>query len=410
MHLYFLILSIFPLFYAQFKQWTFKMSLDSYLPYITLNLGSKTQSLRTFIDISNRFSFVSSNVYQYKDSFTFSKKNNITVFKYNNKDMMGYLSNDSMIYYGDRYEFKNFYLVYSDTNYDKYSMNSKSVLCQSRNVSNTNFSLLYQLRKKQKISGNVLTMDYFFDKAVHFGKESIMWYTKKNKPHSCSIIDYKDDRWNCRIVSFDIGLDKNLHMNTKEKYNSTVYFDSNQYYSILPYSLFRKIIDKLFTSENIIYCEEVSDGELIRYICNIKGIAIIAKNKGKIDINFEDNFSISITRKNLFDEKGNFIFAAKEFPDFDEYEFDMGRYPFSETDWREEVIFGYTIMRLFSLSFDADMNQIRFYNDIIIHSILPPSNFLLIKNLLLIVSLILLLSIFALKIKSITINSVIYKY
>ena len=69
-------------------------------------------------------------------------------------------------------------------------------------------------------------------------------------------------------------------MNTKEKYNSTVYFDSNQYYSILPYSLFRKIIDKLFTSENIIYCEEVSDGELIRYICNIKGIAIIAKNKG----------------------------------------------------------------------------------------------------------------------------------
>lgn len=261
MHLYFLILSIFPLFYAQFKQWTFKMSLDSYLPYITLNLGSKTQSLRTFIDISNRFSFVSSNVYQYKDSFTFSKKNNITVFKYNNKDMMGYLSNDSMIYYGDRYEFKNFYLVYSDTNYDKYSMNSKSVLCQSRNVSNT-----------------------------------------------------------------------------------------------------------------------------------------------------EDNFSISITRKNLFDEKGNFIFAAKEFPDFDEYEFDMGRYPFSETDWREEVIFGYTIMRLFSLSFDADMNQIRFYNDIIIHSILPPSNFLLIKNLLLIVSLILLLSIFALKIKSITINSVIYKY
>ena len=179
MHLYFLILSIFPLFYAQFKQWTFKMSLDSYLPYITLNLGSKTQSLRTFIDISNRFSFVSSNVYQYKDSFTFSKKNNITVFKYNNKDMMGYLSNDSMIYYGDRYEFKNFYLVHSDTNYDKYSMNSKSVLCQSRNVSNTNFSLLYQLRKKQKISGNVLTMDYFFDKAVHFGKESIMWYTKK---------------------------------------------------------------------------------------------------------------------------------------------------------------------------------------------------------------------------------------
>ena len=110
------------------------------------------------------------------------------------------------------------------------------------------------------------------------------------------------------------------------------------------------------------------------------------------------------------DEKGNFIFAAKEFPDFDEYEFDMGRYPFSETDWREEAIFGYTIMRLFSLSFDADMNQIRFYNDIIIHSILPPSNFLLIKNLLLIVSLILILSIFDFKIKSITINSVIYKY
>ena len=143
MHLIFLILTIFPLSYKQFKQWTFKMSLETYLPYITLNLGSKTQSLRTFIDISNHFSFVSSNVYHYNDSFTFSKKNNITMFKYNNKNLMGYLSNDSMIYYGDRYEFKNFYLIHSDTNYDKYSTNSKSVLCQSRKTKFSKSPLTY---------------------------------------------------------------------------------------------------------------------------------------------------------------------------------------------------------------------------------------------------------------------------
>lgn len=410
MHLIFLILTIFPLSYKQFKQWTFKMSLETYLPYITLNLGSKTQSLRTFIDISNHFSFVSSNVYHYNDSFTFSKKNNITMFKYNNKNLMGYLSNDSMIYYGDRYEFKNFYLIHSDTNYDKYSTNSKSVLCQSRNVSNTNFSLLYQLRKKQKINGNVLTMDYYFDKAVHFGKENIMWYTKKNIGHSCSIIDYKDDRWNCRILSFNIETKTNPKINITEKYNNTVYFDSNKYYNILPYSLLKKLMDTIFTYEILIYCDEMSDGELIRYVCHRKGIEMFKAKKARLNINFEDNFYFSISYDNLIDDKGNFIFTAKEFPDFDEYEFDIGNDVYIDFNWKEEVIFGYTIMRLLSLSFDADMNQIRFYNDKVIHSFLLPSKFVQIKNLLLIISLILVLSIIGLKIKSITLNSGIYKY
>ena len=195
-------LIFFVITFISSQQWTFKMSLYQHYPYIVLNIGSMGQNTHTFIDIANNFSFISANVYYYDESFSYFRlDDHLTPFYYNNTELKGYLSKELINYLGKNYAINNFFLIHTERIYDKKDLYSKCVLSLSRNSSMYNYSLLNQLTHRGVFKRNVLSLDYYFKKEIHFGGDGEA--QNNNRKYSCNISDYKDMRWNCRMKSID---------------------------------------------------------------------------------------------------------------------------------------------------------------------------------------------------------------
>lgn len=334
------------------------------------------QNTHIFIDIANNFSFISANVYYYDESFSYFRlDDHLTPFYYNNTELKGYLSKELINYLGKNYAINNFFLIHTERIYDKKDLYSKCVLSLSRNSSMYNYSLLNQLTHRGVFKRNVLSLDYYFKKEIHFGGDGEA--QNNNRKYSCNISDYKDMRWNCRMKSIDTIIHTKYKDNTTENKNTTVYFDSNIFFNVVPNYFLRHLIKSMFTSVNGQYCDESSYRNLITYLCEDKGVQVFRDNNVSMNINFADNFTITIPNEYLFNNKGEFVFASRDIPDFDEDDLEGDgeeRKDYSGEDWKEDYIFGYSFLRLLSVSFDADLMQVSFYNDRYVFPTNPKEN------------------------------------
>ena len=362
-------LIFFIITYISSQKWSFKMNFLQHYPYIVLNIGSMGQNTNTFIDIAHNFSFISANAYYYDESFSYYRiDEHLTPFYYNKTELKGYLSKEVINYLGKNYAFNNFFLIHTDKLYTPNDIYSKSVLSLSRNNSMNNYSLLNQLVHRGVLKRNILSLDYYFTHEIHFGWDG--YAEENNKKFSCNISDYKDTRWNCRMKSIETIIHTKYKDNSTENKNTTVYFDSNMFFNIVPNYFLRHLIKNMFTSLNEQYCDESSYRNLITYLCEDKGIEVFKNNNVSMNINFDDDFTITIPNEYLFNNKGEFVFAARDIPDFDEDDLEGDgeqSKDCSGDDWKEEYIFGYSFLRLLSVSFDADLNEVRFYNDRYLH-------------------------------------------
>ena len=332
------------------KSLSFPINTTNTRPLITLQIGSPPSPLPFHLDINSEQNIITTvfSLHDTSKSYKRLSKDKTKVY-FNTNQAYGYLSSDIITINSEQNKycsFPNFFIC------DNCSHN---ILSLSRSTMNNDYSLLYQLYTKGYISSLSFTLDFLHNQLI-YGKNEKHFFTKQHKAHiiSCYERDYDRSNWNIKLLSMQLTSSSQVM-----EVNMFFTFDLGRDVTIVPYALFKTIINDLFT--NVQQCKEIDAAGIYYVKCDE-----IPNSVNNIDlILYFEGFHMVIPVKHMFDNSFIFMIIARN----------------DKSNNNNEHSLGFHVLKLLAIAFDYDKNEMRFYNDDILHNnsiILPIDNRILI--------------------------------
>ena len=373
-HLYIILFQITLSFNTQLppniKSLSFPINTTNTRPLITLQIGSPPSPLPFHLDINSEQNIITT-VFSLSDTSKSYKRlsKDITKVYFNTNQAYGYLSSDIITINSEQNKycsFPNFFIC------DNCSHN---ILSLSRSTMNNDYSLLYQLYTKGYISSLSFTLDFLHNQLI-YGKNEKHFFTKQHKAHiiSCYERDYDRSNWNIKLQSMYLTSNSQLM-----EVNMFFTFDLGRDVTIVPYALFKTIVNDLFT--NVQQCKEIDAAGIYYVKCDE-----IPNSVNNIDlILYFEGFHMVIPVQHMFDNSFIFMIIARND---------------NSNNNNNEHSLGFHVLKQLAIAFDYDKNEMRFYNDDILHNnsiILPIDNQILILLIIICIMFIIVLCVLCIR-------------
>ena len=252
--IYFQIPSCNTQFPPNIKSLSFPINTTNTRPLITLQLGSPPSPIPFLLDINSEQNIITTTSFLSETSKSYKRlSNDKTKISFNTNQAYGYLSSDIITLNSEQNKYCSFPNFYICDNC------SRNILSLSRLTMNNDYSLLYQLYTKGYISSLSFTLDFLNNQLI-YGKNERNFFKKQHKAFiiSCYERDYDRSNWNIQLVSMKLTSSSQLM-----QVNMYFTFDLGRDVTIVPYSLFKTIINDIFT--NVHQCKEI-DATGIYYV------------------------------------------------------------------------------------------------------------------------------------------------